>query len=280
MHATQSILKFALTAIAGLWQSWNAADNGHCDPGWLQPGQQCSSLPSQPYAFLDFVFCHELTAWELAHLPLSPVEIQQQAKCGKALPIIELFTEIVSSCPCQFLALADSWLALYFHGFDCFCGPVEGFFTNFGDLTNALTTSLVTLIRRINDLSYWQPFGMPSPNSGPNQFDEHSTWTWQFFGPIVDSLCNTIVALTCFLDLLLPFCSESRNRIVQASIAWFTEFIIKVIARACSSHSVSPHGCERLAPSSRASWASSPWAASAPTPAKSAPLGRRTMESA
>jgi len=151
-----------------------------------------------------------------------------QAKCGKALPIILLFTEIISSCPCQFLALADAWLATYFHGFSCFCGPVNGFFTNFGDLTYAVTTSVVTLIRRINDISYWQPFGVPSPNSGPNQFNEHDTWTWEFFGPIADALCNTLVAATCFLDILLPFCTVSRNRIVQSSIAWFTELIVKI----------------------------------------------------
>jgi len=205
-YLAKGVIMFLVTAIAGLWQSWSAADNGHCDPGWLQPGQSCSSLPDQPYAFLDFVFCKELTPWELAHLPLTPVEQQQQAKCGKAIPIILTFTAIVSTCPCEFLALADSWLATYFHGFDCFCGPVEGFFTNLGDLVYAITNSVVTLVRRINDISYWQPFGMPSPNGGPNQFDEHSTWTWEFFGPIADSLCNTLVALTCFIDLFLPFC--------------------------------------------------------------------------
>lgn len=224
----KDVLLFAVTALAGLWQSWSPADNGHCDPGWLQPGQSCSSLPQEPYAFLDFVFCNELTPWELANLPLTPVERQQQAKCGKALPIIALFTDIISTCPCQFLALADAWLATYFHGFDCFCGPTEGFFTNLGDLTNAITVSVVTLIRRINDLSYWQPFGVPSPNGGPNQFNEHDTWTWEFFGPIADSLCNTIVALTCFLDLLLPFCKVSRERIVQSVIAWGTELIVKI----------------------------------------------------
>jgi len=219
---------FAMTAISGLWQSWSAADNGHCDPGWLQPGQTCASLPSQPYAFTDFIFCNELTAWELAHLPLTPVEQQQQAKCGKALPIIALFTAIVSACPCEFLAIADAFMAMYFHGFDCFCGPVDGFFTNLGDLVNAITTSVVTLFRRINDLSYWQPFGVPSPNGGPNQFNEHSTWTWEFFGPIADALCNTLVASTCFLDILLPFCTVSRNRIIQSVVAWSTELIVKI----------------------------------------------------
>jgi hypothetical protein len=153
-YLVKDILMFTFTAIAGLWQSWSAADNGHCGPGWLQPGQSCSSLPTEPYAFLDFIFCNELTPWELANLPLTPVEQQQQAKCGKALPIIAQFTDIISSCPCQFLALADAWLATYFHGFDCFCGPVDGFFTNLGDLVNAVTTSVVTLIRRINDLRY------------------------------------------------------------------------------------------------------------------------------
>jgi len=80
----KDILNFAITALAGLWQSWSAADNGHCDPGWLQPGQSCSSLPAEPYAFLDFIFCNELTPWELEHLPLTPVEQQQQV-CGPLL---------------------------------------------------------------------------------------------------------------------------------------------------------------------------------------------------
>jgi hypothetical protein len=227
-YLAKDILIFTITAIAGLWQSWDPAANGHCDPGWLQPGQSCSSLPQEPYAFLDFVFCNELTPWELAHLPLTPVEMQQQAKCGKALPIIALFVEIVSTCPCEFLALADAWLALYFHGWDCFCGPVDGFFTNFGQLVGAITTSIVTLVRRINDLSYWQPFGQPSPNGGPNQFNEHNTWTWEFFGPIFDTLCNTLVAGTCFLDILLPFCTESRRRIIESLAAWIEELIVRV----------------------------------------------------
>ena len=227
-YLAADVIKFLITALSGLWQSWNAGDNGHCDPGWLQPGQSCDSLPSEPYAFLDFVFCNELTAWELANLPLTPVEQQQQAKCGKALPIIAQFTDIISACPCEFLALADAFLAMYFHGFDCFCGPIDGFFTNLGDLVNAIITSLVTLIRRSNDLTYWQPFGTPSPNGGPNQFNEHDTWTWEFFGPIADSLCNTLVASTCFLDILLPFCTVSRNRVVQASVAWLTELVVRI----------------------------------------------------
>jgi hypothetical protein len=227
-YLAADVIMFTFTAISGLWQSWNAADNGHCGPGWLQPGQTCASLPSQPYAFLDFVFCNELTPWELAHLPLTPVEMQQQAKCGKALPIIAQFTAIISSCPCEFLSIADAFLAMYFHGFDCFCGPVDGFFTNLGDLVNAILTSVVTLLRRINDLSYWQPFGVPGPSGGPNQYNEHDTWTWEFFGPIADTLCNTLVASTCFLDILLPFCTVSRNRIVQSSIAWITELIVKI----------------------------------------------------
>jgi hypothetical protein len=152
-YLASSLLDSIITALAGLWQSWDAAANGHCNPGWLQPGQSCSSLPSEPYAFLDFVFCNELTPWELTHLPLTPMEQQQQAKCGKFLPIIAEVVEIVSSCPCEFLSLADSWLALYFQGFDCFCGPVDGFFTNLGDLVNGILTSLVTLIRRINDIT-------------------------------------------------------------------------------------------------------------------------------
>jgi len=182
----------------------------------------------EPYAFLDFVFCNELTPWELAHLPLTPVQQQQQAKCGKFLPIIAEFVEIISTCPCEFLSLADAWLALYFQGFDCFCGPVDGVFTNLGDLTAAVTTSVVTLIRRINDPTYWQPFGQPSPNGGPNQFNEMNTWTWEFFGPIIDSACLTITSLTCFLDILLPFCQQLRARIVESIVRWGFEIIVKV----------------------------------------------------
>jgi len=152
-YLAKDVIAFGITAIAGLWQSWDPAVNGHCDPGWLQPGQTCSQLPQEPYAFLDFVFCNEMTPWELANLPLSPVERQQQAKCGKALPIIAEFVAIISYCPCEFLSLADAWLALYFQGFDCFCGPVDGFFTNLGDLVAGITTSVVTLIRRINDIT-------------------------------------------------------------------------------------------------------------------------------
>ena len=275
------ILMFAVTALAGLWQSWSAFDNGHCDPGWLQPGQSCASLPSEPYAFLDFVFCNELTPWELAHLPLTPVEQQQQAKCGKALPIITLFTEIISSCPCQFLALADAWLATYFHGFDCFCGPVNGFFTNLGDLTNAITVSVVTLFRRINDLSYWQPFGVPSANSGPNQFNEHDTWTWEFFGPIADALCNTLVALTCFLDLLLPFCTV-RVIIQVHGISHRVPIVIRRCPATGSSNRPLPGSLNlssKLERWSKASLASSRWGPSVPIPGRHAPLDLLTTES-
>lgn len=79
-----------------------------------------------------------------------------------------------------------------------------------------------------NQCRYWQPFGQPSPFGGPNQFDETNTWTWNFLGPIIDPLCTTITATTCFLDILLPFCQQLRVRIVESSIRWPLEIVVKI----------------------------------------------------
>ena len=76
-------------------------------------------------------------------------------------------------------------------------------------------------------IRYWQPFGQPSPNGGPNQFDETNTWTWNFLGPIIDPACNTLAALTCFLDILLPFCQQLRLRIIESIWRWGVEVIVK-----------------------------------------------------
>ena len=199
LFVLKDTIKFAIHGLATLWQSWNPANNDRCEPGMLQPGQSCASLGSQPYAFLDYTFCNELTPEEISMLPLSPNQLLEQQKCGKFLPIIDAFTVILSSCPCQFLSLADAWLATYFHGFDCFCGPVNGLMVNLGGVVNAVLKSVVTLIRRIKDVSYWQPYGAPSLSNQANQYDQTHTWTFGFFGPIIDALCNVFASVSCFL---------------------------------------------------------------------------------
>jgi hypothetical protein len=230
--------KFNFRGIASFWQSWAPQDNNRCDPGRLPAGVACSSLGNAPYAFLDYLFCKELTPWELANLPLTPFERIDAAKCGKFMPVLQMLVDIISACPCQLGNIVDAWLAQYFPGFDCFCGVDDGLITNSGDLLFAILNSVNNLVRRINDISYWQPFGRPGGSTGsingqpagpgPCLFDEHTTWTWEFFGPIIDSLCNTISASTCFLDIFLPFCQEERKRIVKSGIAWGGELIVKI----------------------------------------------------
>ena len=45
---------------------------------------------------------------------------------------------------------------------------------------------------------------------------------------MIDSACNLVAAATCFLDLLLPFCSESRKRIVRSAFRWPLEIVILI----------------------------------------------------
>jgi len=222
---------FQVVAITGLWQSWDPADNGRCPPG------NCAGFGNLPYAFIDYLFCQELTEQQLAECtgpnatmtcPVDPSIVAQQPKCGKLFPIIDQFVDLISTCPCSFLALVDAWLSQTFTGFDCFCGPVGGVFTNLGDLVKALTLSITTLIRRANDINYWQPFGKPGPNNMSIQFSVENTWTFSFFGPIIDALCNTLAASTCFLDILLPFCQELRKRIVRSMVVYSLNIILLV----------------------------------------------------
>lgn len=221
--------KFQIRAIANFWQSWAPIDNDRCSPDFLPPDKSCSDLPALPYAFLDYVFCNEIDPWTLANNnTLTPAEQLVQDKCGKLIPIIDELAGLFSTCPCQFFGLVDMWLSLVFDGFDCFCGPVNGWLTNSADLGRAILISVTTLIRRANDLSYWQPFGRPSATGGPNLFTEENTWTFRFFGPIIDSLCNTISASFCFFDIFLPFCQEARKRIIKSGVRWGLESIIKI----------------------------------------------------
>jgi hypothetical protein len=233
-YVISDTLLFIFEMIASLWQSWAPADNNRCDPGVLPPGQLCSSLPNLPYAFLDFFFCNELTPEQFQMMinmgELTPYQILQQQKCGKFFPIINEFTFLISTCPCQIFSLVDMWLSeVYGHTVDCFCGQVDGVLTNIGTLVNAIVTALITLIRRIDDPNYWQPFGAPGQNNPNNSgFSETNTWTWNFFAPMIDAACNLVAAATCFLDLLLPFCSESRKRIVRSAFRWPLEIIILI----------------------------------------------------
>ena len=143
MNATVSI--FVLQGLTTVWQRWDGA---------------------YPSAFMAFFFCNENAS------VVPPA-------CGILQPAITQLTDIISLCICQVFQLFDAFLATFFPGFRCFCGGgfPQGIFCSLGDFVNIVLVQVTTLIRRSNDLTYWQPEGYPAP-------DQSLTWAVRFFSPM------------------------------------------------------------------------------------------------
>ena len=117
----------------------------------------------------------------------------------------------------------DAFLATFFPGFRCFCGGgfPQGIFCSLGDFVNIVLIQVTTLIRRANDLTYWQPEGYPAP-------DQSLTWAVRFFSPMQQQLCSIIGASVCFFNTLVPFCPNWFSRMMQSPVEWLTEAITRL----------------------------------------------------
>jgi hypothetical protein len=180
--------KFALQGITTIWQRWDGA---------------------YPSSFMNFFFCDET---------LIPIP----EGCGVLKPAIDQLTDIVSLCICQAFSMLDAFLAQFFPGFRCFCGGgfPQGLFCSLGDFINTVLVQVTTLIRRANDLTYWQPDGYPAS-------DQSLTWSVRFFAPLQRQLCNIVGATTCFFTTLVPFCPNWFSRMFLGSFEWGTEAITR-----------------------------------------------------
>lgn len=174
--------KFMLQGLITFWQRWDGA---------------------YPSAFFAFFFCDETA---------DPLPVG----CGQLRPAINALTDVISLCICQYFSLLDAFLQNFFSGFNCFCGGGTypfGIFCTVGDLVFVVITQVVELIRRANDLSYWQPDGYPAP-------DLTLTWSFRFFEPIQDVLCDFIGANVCFINAIVPFCPNWLSRLFQSMNIW------------------------------------------------------------
>jgi hypothetical protein len=80
---------------------------------------------------------------------------------------------------------------------------------------------VTTLLRRANDLDYWQPEGYPAPN-------QSLTFAVRFFGPMQNGICNLSGSLACFINALIPFCPNWMARQLQAVAVWSLEIVIRL----------------------------------------------------
>lgn len=181
--------KFLLQGLTTVWQRWDGAF---------------------PSAFFAFFFCDENA---------SPTP----EGCGILNPVIDQFTDIISLCICQIFQLLDAFLANFFPGFRCFCGSgfPEGIFCSLGDLIRIILVQFWTMVRRSNDISYWQPAGYPAP-------DLSQTWAVRFFAPMQQGLCSFVGSHACFITTLIPFCPNWTTRWLQAGFIWTFESIIRL----------------------------------------------------
>jgi len=180
---------FMLQGLTTLWQRWDGA---------------------YPSAFFAWWFCNE----EASPIPEG---------CGIINPSINAITDVISLCVCQVFQLLDAFLANFFPGFRCFCGGgfPEGIFCSVGNLVYTILVQLITLLRRANDITYWQPEGYPAP-------DQSLTWAVRFFGPIQDELCDFVGANVCFVTTLVPFCPNWLSRLFQSQFIWLYEIVIRI----------------------------------------------------
>lgn len=174
--------KFLLQGLITFWQRWDGA---------------------YPSAFFAFFFCDETA---------TPVP----AGCGLIQPAINALTDTISLCICQYFALLDAFLRNFFPGFNCFCGGGTypfGIFCTIGNLVFTVVTQVITLIRRANDISYWQPDGYPAP-------DLTLTWSYRFFQPVQGAFCDFVGANVCFINAIVPFCPNWLSRQFQSLFIW------------------------------------------------------------
>lgn len=211
--------KFQLRVLVSTWQSWDPVDYGR------PPGN------ALPIAFLDFLFCDEDNDQGVpagCGAPGFPCTRAPEPGCGKLRPTLELLILVLAGCPCQFGELADAWLTevLPAHNFQCFCGRVDGFFTNIGGLIENITYAIVTLIRRIAQPSYWE-----FEQGGPSTNAIIDSWAYRFLGPTINSICNLIVSGLCVFNSILGLpCTEYQKRLLRSVIRWLLESILRSLA--------------------------------------------------
>jgi hypothetical protein len=203
MFAIFFALQFGTRLLASVWQEWE------------------DGLPQR---FFDFVFCNEGRQCRPGDGPFCVPEPGDPG-CGKIQPIFESIIDIIIDCPCQFFSLVDMWLAQAFGEFGCFCQPNVGVLYNIGVLAEELLRTVITLIRRVNDPTYWS-----APPANPEEgFGLFDTWIFRFIGPVINALCNLIGGSMCFIDSVLGLpCQYMRRRVIQSFVRWTLEFIVRI----------------------------------------------------
>lgn len=96
-------------------------------------------------------------------------------------------------------------------------------------LLETIITAIVTLLRRLPDISYWSP----GSNSATTIDTIEETWIYQFLGPIGDAACLALGNLICFLNSLFfldPTCIGTGKRFLGGVVRWVFEVVIRVVS--------------------------------------------------